>query len=271
MSFKDFSVETKDGVAVLTLNAPAKANALGEEFWQECGAAFSAFSDDPAVRVVVFASTGKHFSSGIDLQYLQSLLPNQEVDPARAMDEIRRKIKSLQGALSAIDQCRVPVLAAIQGGCFGAGVDLVSACDVRYGSEDAFFVIQEINIGMVADVGTLQRMPRQLPDGLMRELAFTGRKLHAAEAKDVGFINYIAEDAEALLAHVLKIAATIAEKSPLAVSGSKEMLNYGRDHSVADGLDYIASWNAGMLSMNDVIKGAMAVLSREKAEFDDLL
>lgn len=220
---------------------------------------------------MVFCSTGKHFTAGIDLAYLQSVMPPQNVDPARAMDQMRRKVKFLQGAFEAIDTCRVPVLAAVQGGCFGAGVDLSSACDIRYASKDAYFIIQEINIGMVADLGTLQRMPRQIPDGLMRELAYTGRKFKADEALATGYVTHVAGDHESLLAHVQNIAVEIASKSPLAVSGSKEMIKHARDHDVASGLDYIASWNAGMLSTQDVMKGGAAALSRSKAEFDDLL
>lgn len=271
MDYSSFTVEIAGHIARLTLSNPQKANALGEDFWTECAEAFQHINDDPDVRVVVVASTGKHFTSGIDLSYLQSLLPPEDADPARAMDKMRRKIKFLQAAFEAIDKCRVPVLAAVQGGCFGAGVDLVTACDIRYVSQDAFFIIQEINIGMVADVGTLQRMPRQIPDGLMRELAYTGRKYLADEAMKTGFVTHVAEDHEALITHVMAIAAEIAANSPLAVSGTKEMLNHTRDHTITDGLDYIASWNAGMLSLNDVMKGAMATLSKSKAEFDDLL
>lgn len=277
MDYHSFTLEIADHIAVITLCKPEKANALGEDFWTEFREVFERINEDPEVRVVVLASSGKHFTSGIDLTYLQSLMPpqandsTQTNDPARAMDKMRRHLKFLQAPFIALDTCRVPVLAAVQGGCFGAGVDLVSACDIRYASKDAFFIIQEINIGMVADLGTMQRMPRQIPAGLMRELAYTGRKYRAEEARDTGFITHVAEDHEKLLSHVMNIAAQIASKSPLAIAGSKEMLNHTRDHTVADGLDYIASWNAGMLSFHDVMKGAMAALSKGKAEFDDLL
>lgn len=271
MDYTSFTLEIADHIALITLNNPKKVNALGEGFWQEWGQLFQNITQDPDVRVAVVASTGKHFTAGIDLGFLQSLMPDPEADPARAMDQMRHKIKQLQSCFVAMDHCRVPVLAAVQGGCFGAGVDLVSACDIRYASQDAFFIIQEINIGMVADVGTLQRMPRQIPDGLMRELAYTGRKFKADEAQAAGYVTYVAETPEALLTHVMDVARQIVEKSPLAVSGSKEMLNHTRDHTLADGLEYIASWNAGMLSMQDVIKGATAALTKSQAEFDDLL
>ncbi len=271
MDYTSFTLDITDHIATITLNNPEKANALGEDFWTECGEVFQRITEDPDVRVVIIASTGRHFTSGIDLMYLQSLLPLRDVDPARAMDVMRRKIKFLQAAFEAIDKCRVPVLAAVQGGCFGAGVDLVSACDIRYACQDSFFIIQEINIGMVADLGTLQRMPRQIPDGLMRELAYTGRKYLADEAFATGYVTHVSPDHAALLDHVRAIATQIAAQSPLAISGSKEMINHTRDHSLADGLDYIASWNAGMLSLPDVMKGATAALSKSKAQFDDLL
>lgn len=271
MDYRSFTLDIADHIAVITLSNPKKANALGEDFWTEFAEVFERITDDPDVRVVVVASSGKHFTSGIDLGYLQGMMPPQDVDPARAMDKLHRHVKFLQAPFKAIDKCRVPVLAAVQGGCFGAGVDLVSACDIRYVSADAFFIIQEINIGMVADLGTMQRMPRQIPDGLMRELAYTGRKYLADEALSTGYVTHVAPDHEALLQHVMAIAARIAGQSPLAISGSKEMLNHTRDHTVADGLDYIAAWNAGMLSQQDVLKGAVAALTKGKAEFDDLL
>ena len=271
VTYTSFTLKITDHIALVTLNNPEKANALGEDFWGEFPQMFEHINEDPDIRVVVIVSSGKHFTSGIDLGYLQTAMPPDDVDPARAMDKLHRHVKFLQGAFEAIDKCRLPVLAAIQGGCFGAGVDLVSACDIRYASADAFFIIQEINIGMVADLGTMQRMPRQIPDGLMRELAYTGRKYPADEACATGYVTHVAEDHEALLSHVMSVATRIAAQSPLAVTGSKEMLNHSRDHSVAAGLDYIAAWNAGMLSREDVVKGAMAALTRGKAEFDDLL
>jgi len=271
MDYKSLRLEIADHIAVITLCHPEKANALGEDFWHECREVFEQLDTDPEVRVAVIASEGKHFTAGIDLMYLQSNMPPQDVDPARAMDLMRRHVKFLQAPFEAIDQCRVPVLAAIQGGCFGAGVDMVAACDMRYASEEAFFIIQEVNIGMVADLGTLQRMPRQIPDGLMRELAYTGRKYFAPEAHETGFVTKVTDNSESLLDHVMGVARRIASRSPLAVTGTKNMLNHTRDHDVASGLDYIAAWNSGMLSMQDVMKGAAAALSRGDADFDDLL
>jgi len=271
MDYTSFTLDITDHIATITLCNPQKANALGEDFWTEFAQVFDHITEDPDVRVAVVASLGKHFTSGIDLGYLQATMPPADVDPARAMDKLRRHVKFLQAPFVAMDKCRVPVLAAVQGGCFGAGVDLVSACDIRYAAADAFFIIQEINIGLVADLGTMQRMPRQIPDGLMRELAYTGRKYLADEALKTGYVTHVAADHDALMSHVMAIAARIAKQSPLAISGSKEMLNHTRDNSVDAGLDYIAAWNAGMLSVQDVRKGAVAALSKTPAEFDDLL
>ena len=163
----------------------------------------------------------------------------------------------------------MPVLAAIQGGCIGGAVDMVTACDMRYASEDAFFCIQEINIGMTADVGTLQRMPKLVPEGVVRELAYTGRNMSASEAKERGFVNDIYEDQDAMDDAVLEIAQEIASKSPMAIWGTKQTLNYGRDHSVADGLEYIATWNAAMFDPDDMAEAFMAQTENRDAQFPD--
>jgi enoyl-CoA hydratase len=165
----------------------------------------------------------------------------------------------------------MPVLAAIQGGCIGGGVDLISACDMRYCTRDAFFCIQEINIGMTADVGTFPRLPHILPQGLVRELAYTGRRLQADEARTAGLVNNVYDDHEALLAGVMDVAEEIAARSPLAVWGSKEMLNYARDHTIADGLDYIATWQTGMFQPSDMAEAFTAKREKREANFPDLL
>ncbi len=271
MSFEAFDVTVSDGVAHVQLNQPDRMNALGEAAWRECREIFEGFNNNPAVRVAVISSTGRYFTSGIDLDYLAKLVPSGTDDTARLADKLRRQIILLQRSFSAIADCRVPVLAAIQGGCLGAGVDLVSACDMRYCTEDAFFRIQEVNIGMVADVGTLQRMPLQIPQGLMRELAYTGRKLAVAEARQAGFVNSVSESQAAMLEKVMSVAAEIASKSPLAVSGSKQVLSQALRRQVEDGLDYNATWNAGQMSQQDLMKGAKAALTRSTVEFDDML
>jgi enoyl-CoA hydratase len=163
----------------------------------------------------------------------------------------------------------MPVLAAIQGGCIGGGVDMVSACDMRYATADAFFCIQEINIGMTADVGTLQRLPKLIPEGVVREYAYTGRRMPASRAYELGFVNAVYADHAALLAGVHEVAAEIAAKSPLAVWGSKEMITYARDHTVADGLDRVATWNAAVLLSADLAEAAAAAREKRPPVFRD--
>jgi enoyl-CoA hydratase len=180
-------------------------------------------------------------------------------------------ILQLQDSLSCLERARMPVIAAVQGGCVGGGVDMITACDMRYCSEDAFFCIQEINIGIIADVGTLQRLPKIIPSGMARELAYTGRRLPARRAREIGLVNEVYPTQEAMLAGVMEIAREIAGHSPLAVSGSKEMLNYARDHSVEEALNYIATWQAGMFQPDDVREALGAKQDKRKPAFQDLL
>ncbi len=182
---------------------------------------------------------------------------------------MRRTILSLQGNLNAIENCSKPVLAAIHYTCIGGGIDMTSCCDMRYCTADAYFSVKEIELGMVADVGTLQRLPRLIGDGMVRELAYTGRHMDAEEACKLGFVNKVFDDRDSMLAGVIEIAREIARKSPLAIRGTKEMLLYGRDHSVADGLNYIATWNAGMLSQEDLMGSINAQASGDGFEYKD--
>lgn len=251
-----------DGVLEVRLNRPEHANALDEAAWSDLRRAFDWADGEAAVRVVVLAGAGRHFCAGIDLTMLAGVSARiADADPARSREALRRLIRDLQDCLSAIERCRKPVLAAIHGACLGGGLDLAACCDIRYVAADAQFAVREIDLAMVADVGTLQRLPRLIPDGLARELAYTGRSLMAAGAVACGLANAAFADREALLAGVHAVARQIAGKSPLAIRGSKEILNYSRDHSLADGLDYVATWNAAMLLSAD-LKEAMAA-SRE--------
>ncbi len=270
MDFETITLETKDGIAHVTLNRPRVRNAMNTDFWREIKTAFETIDRDPKARVAVISSTGPHFTAGLDLSSFGSILAPSDGDEGRRRHALRRLILDLQGCFSAIEACRVPVLAAVQGGCIGGGVDMVSACDMRYCSEDAYFVIKEIDIGMTADVGTLQRLPHLIPEGLVRELAYTGRNMAAPEAQASGLVNAVFADHETLNAAVLEIAASIAAKSPLAVAGTKEMLNYTRDHSVADGLNHIATWNAGMLVTEDLMEAMAANKAKRAPVFKDL-
>jgi enoyl-CoA hydratase len=247
---------TLDGpIATVRLNRPDKANAMHLPMWHELRRAFQWIDETPSARVAILEGEGRHFTAGIDLQMMAGLLPQVHDDcDGRTREKLRRLILDLQDTLSALERCRKPVLAAIHGACVGGGIDLICCADVRYAAADARFTVKEIDLGMVADVGTLQRLPKIVgAQGWVRELAYTGRTVDAAEAQAMGLVARVYPTREALQAGVREIAATIATKSPLAIRGVKEMLNYARDHSVADGLDHVATWNAAMLLSEDLM------------------
>lgn len=269
--FSTLSLSVENAVAQVSLNRPDKANSMNAAMWQELEQCFDWLDAEPTVRVVVLAGEGRHFCSGIDLAMFAELAQQTGdiADPARQSEQLRQKILALQANLTAIEKCRKPVLAAIHHTCIGGGVDLVSCCDMRYCTEDAYFSIKEIDLAMTADVGTLQRLPHLISQGMVRELAYTGRRLEAAEALSLGLVNAVYPDQEQLLAGVMAIALQIAEKSPLAIRGSKEMLLYARDHSVSDSLNYMATWNAAMLSVQDITGTVAAAAKGEKPEYED--
>lgn len=266
--FETLTLSVEEQVATVALNRPDKANSMNAAMWPELQACFEWLDAEPGVRAVVLAGNGKHFCSGLDLAMFSGL-GGESGDPARRAEAFRRNVLRMQDNLSAIERCRKPVLAAIHNTCIGGGVDLVCCCDMRYATEDAWFAIREIDIGMTADVGTLQRMPKLVADGIVREMAYTGRNMDAEEARQVGFVNRVFPDRETLLREVTTIARGIARKAPLAVRGTKEMILYARDHSVRDGLNYIATWNAGMLSEVDLMAGVQAQASKQQASFED--
>jgi len=271
MELKTLDYRVADGIARITLCRPTELNTMNGDFWPEMVKVFGAIADDMDVRCVIIASTGKHFTAGLDLNWAaQNSAANHGGDLGRQREAFRRHVKELQESFNVIDNCRVPVIVVCQGGCIGGGVDLVTACDIRICTADAYFTIQEINVGIVADVGTLQRIPHLLPQGLIRELAYTGRKFPAAEALRHGFVNK-AEDshAEALAAAEI-MAREICSKSPLAIAGIKQVLNHGRDHSVADGLEYVAVWNAAMLQGDDMREAVKAQMTRQSATYANL-
>lgn len=267
--YKAFNVVLADKVAQVVINRPEKINAMSADFWSEIIDIFRWVDNTDAVRVVVLSGAGKHFSSGIDLMMLAQLGSQMGPDVGRNAEKLRRKILELQASFNAVDNCRKPVLAAIQGYCLGGAIDLISACDMRYSTVDAQFSIKEIDIGMAADVGTLQRLPRIIGDGMMRELAFTGRTIAGEDARSIGLVNRTFADTDALHEGVMAIAREIASKSPVAVRGTKEMIRYMRDHRVDDGLEYIATWNAAMLQSVDLRVAMAAHMSKQKPEFAD--
>ena len=266
--YETLVVSIEHQVATVSLNRPDKANSINLQMWEDIKSCFEWLDGEPEVRAVILAGNGRHFCAGIDLGMF-AVSQDQSADPARRAEHFRRHILHLQNCLTAIETCRKPVLAAIHKTCIGGGVDMTSCADMRYATADAYFSIREVDIGMTADVGTLQRLPKLIPDGVARELAYTGRDMDAEEAREVGFVNRVFEDRDTMLREVTAIARNIAGKSPLAVRGSKEMLLYTRDHSVAEGLNYIATWNAGMFSQVDIKAGLEAQAEKRQAHYEN--
>ena len=271
MSYQCFNVTHHGAIAHVQLSRPEALNAMKAAFWLELPQCMRDLEASGQTRVIVISSTGKHFSAGMDLAVFSNpkSVP-MAGDPGRMAENLRRVVLQLQDTLSALEEVRVPVLVAVHGGCIGGALDMVCAADSRYCTADAYFTIKETELGMTADVGTLQRLPKLMPQGVVRELAYTGRKLEAEEAKALGFVNQVYPSQEAMLEGVMAIAAQIAANSPLAVTGCKEMLNYSRDHSVADSLKYMATWQAGMFRPHDMMKTFQAKATKSQAQFDDL-
>jgi enoyl-CoA hydratase len=267
-SYETLQLKLDAAVVVVALNRPAKANSMNAAMWDELQLCFEWIDQEPSVRVAILAGNGKHFCAGLDLSMFSDILPASS-EQGRAREGMRRTILRMQDNLSAIEKCRKPVLAAIHHTCIGGGIDMTTCCDMRYCSADAYFSIKEIDLGMTADVGTLQRLPRLIGDGMVRELAYTGRRLEAQEARELGLVNRVFADRDALLEGVMEIARQIASKAPLAVRGSKEMILYARDHSVADSLNYIATWNAGMMSQVDLTATIEAQMKGEPLLYED--
>lgn len=258
-------------VAHLVLDRPDKRNAMNKEFWQQLPKLVTDLDRQGGARVLVVSANGKSFTAGMDLSMFGSGgLASAELEIGRQREQLRQLVLDLQDCFNVFEKIRMPVLGAIHGGCVGGGVDMVSAMDCRYCTEDAYFTIAETQLGMTADLGTLQRLPKLIPSGLMRELAYTGRKIHAQEALRCGLVNQVFTDQEAMMGQVMNIARSIAENSPLAVQGSKEMINYARDHSVADSLHYMAAWQSGMFQAPDLMQSISARAQKSVAEYQDL-
>ncbi|MEO8508796.1 MAG: crotonase/enoyl-CoA hydratase family protein [Betaproteobacteria bacterium] len=270
MSYERLDARLDGAVAVIALNRPDKANALDLPMWHEIRAAMRWLDETPEARVGILCAAGSQFTAGIDLALLSGV-GERIADPCdgRAREKLRRLILELQDTLTAIERCRKPVIAAIHGACIGAGVDLVTACDMRYCSADATFAVREIDVGMTADVGTLQRLPRIVGEGMARELAYTGRTVDGREAQSIRLVNCCFATRAELMAGASGIAAAIAAKSPLAIRGTKEMITYARDHCVADGLNYVATWNAAMLMASDLPEALQAAREKRPPRFRD--
>jgi enoyl-CoA hydratase len=268
-----FDVSVADGVGHLQLNRPDAYNSMIPEFWAELPRLVAELDVSGDCRALVLSSTGKHFSAGMDLAVFtggSSLLgddtPGEE---GRRRAQLWLMVQHLQESFTALERARMPVLAAVQGGCIGGAVDMVCAADIRYASADAFFCVQEINIGMTADLGTLQRLPKLVPEGVAREWAYTGDRIPAERAKAVGFVNEVYGSHDELVEGVLGIARRIAAHSPLAIWGTKEMIGFARDHSVADSLRYMAGWQSGMFQPGDMMEEFGAKAEGRLPAFED--
>ncbi|MBK6762794.1 MAG: crotonase/enoyl-CoA hydratase family protein [Micrococcales bacterium] len=270
MELTCFDVTVEEKVAHVRLNRPEAMNTMIPAFWSELPVLIGHLGDRGDVRAVVISSTGKHFSAGMDLSVFTSSGLSMDGEPGRRNATFLLLVKRLQESFTALERVRVPVLAAVHGGVIGGAVDMVCAADMRYASADAYFVVQETNIGMTADVGTLQRLPKLIPDGVARELVYTGRRLTAQRAYEVGLVNQVFDDHESLVQGTLDIAAEIATKSPLTLWGAKEALVYARDHGVADSLHQIALWQTGAFQPADMMESFAAKGEKRSPSYEDL-
>ena len=261
---------TRDGaVAHLRLSRPEASNALDVAFWRDFGPALKALDAAGETRALVLSGEGRNFCAGMDISVFSggAIL---STDTAAQRQAFHQAARELQDALSRLEKVRFPVIAAVHGACVGAGLDMVAACDLRLASMDAYFRIEEINIGMMADVGSLQRLPSILPEGVVRELAYLGTSLTADRAERLGFVNAILPDADALVAAALEMAHAIAAKAPLAVSGSKAAVNYARDHTVAEGLEWVAVMQGSIWNTSDILAAIQARMTKQPADFAPL-
>ncbi len=271
MSYQCFTLDIQDKVAHLVLSRPANMNTMQPVFWRELGQIVTFLQRGGGARALVISSTGKHFTAGMALDVFSA--GNVQMDEASAVGRANMApmIAEMQHTFTQLEQLRMPVIAAIQGGCIGGGVDMVCACDIRLASADAFFSIQEINIGMVADVGTLQRLPKLIPEGIVHELAYTGRRLLAQRAMAVGLVNEVFVSQQEMIQAALEMALEIAQKPPVAVWGSKQAIHYARDHTTQDALQQMACLQSGIWQGSNLIEAFMAKQQGRATAFADLL
>jgi enoyl-CoA hydratase len=265
-----FQLTTDNAVAHLQFNRPERMNTMAPAFFSVFRDAVQALNDAGQARVLVISSTGKHFSAGMALDTFAGDTGLLDTSNARARLNFQDGLRRLMGCFDVLDSARIPVLCAVQGGCIGGGFDLAAACDIRYCTADAFFCIQEINIGMAADIGVLQRLPKLMPQGVVRELAYTGGRLTAERALELGLVNAVLPDAAALLERVMSVARSIAAKSPLAIAGSKLALNHARDHGTAAALHQMTLLQSAIFDTGEMAEAISAWKSKREARFEPL-
>jgi enoyl-CoA hydratase len=268
--FFALALDDATGIATLELNRPERLNTVAPAFFTALRDDVQRLSDEGHTRVLVIRSTGRHFCAGMALDVFASGLAMLDTSDARKRLAFQDMLRRLMACFDVLDDARFPVICAVQGGCVGAGLDLAAACDIRVCSADAFFTVQEIHIGMAADVGSLQRLPKIVPDGVARQMAYTGERLGAERALAVGLVNAVLPDAAALHAHAQQLAAEIAAKSPLAIAGSKRALNYARDHGTADALAQMALLQSAIFDLGEMTTAIAAWKDKRAADFDPL-
>ncbi|MCK5757184.1 MAG: crotonase/enoyl-CoA hydratase family protein [Mycobacterium sp.] len=269
-TYEALTVDVADHIAQVTLIGPGKGNAMGPAFWAELPVVFAELDADPDVRAIVLTGSGKNFTYGLDLAAMGGTLAGVmggDGATAKPRADFHKHLKSMQQSITAVADCRTPTIAAVHGWCIGGGVDLISAVDIRYASADAKFSVREVKLAIVADVGTLARLPMILNDGHMRELALTGKDIDAARAEKIGLVNDVYADAEATLAAARATAAEIAANPPLTVQGIKDVLDEQRTDAVAASLRYVAAWNSAFLPSKDLTEGITAMFEKRPPEF----
>ncbi len=271
-----FDIEFLGHVAHVKLNRPEKRNAMNWDFWRDLPRIVGDIDSCARARCIVLSSTGPVFSAGLDLSlfgqdvFASSKTAKMNEKELQTPQNFMSFLSFLQDSISSLQKARIPVICAIQGGCIGGGVDLICSADIRLATNDAFFSIRETKIGMVADVGTFPRIVKLLPEGVVKELAFTGRNFSAQEAKEYGFVNRLYESHDALIEGALEIANEIASNSPAAVYGCKRVIDFSRDHTIDEGLEWINMWNASMLSQSELMEGFQSYNSKKEGNFAEL-
>lgn len=266
MSYKHIQIETEGHIGWLWLDRPDKMNAFSPDLWEDLPRAVEELGGNREVRVMVVAGRGRAFTVGIDLSMLGELAPRGE-SPVAVRKALFRRLKKLQRTFSALESSPVPVIAAVHGWCIGAGMDLITACDIRLASSDAVFSVRETRMAMVADMGTLERLPKVVSAGHVAELVYTGKDIDAARAEQIGLVNQVYADAEALMEGARTWATQIASNSPLAVQGAKAVLSAEEGRSVTEALDYVALWNTAFLESNDLAEAMAAFMERRPPRF----
>ncbi len=268
-AYESVTVEIKDQIAQVTLTGPGKGNAMGPAFWSEMPEVFAALDADRDVRAIVITGSGRNFSYGLDVPAMGGTFTSLLADGALARPrvEFHAELKRMQNAISVVADCRTPTIAAVHGWCIGGGVDLISAVDIRYASADAKFSVREVKLAIVADVGSLARLPLIINDGHLRELALTGKDIDAARAEKIGLVNDVHTDAEATLNAAHATAAEIAANSPLAAQGIKDVLDQQRISAVSESLRYVAAWNSAFLPSKDLTEGISATFAKRTPQF----